>query len=167
MSIMGNMVGGTSPLKTLVIVDENGNEFTGVVTDSEVIFTATDSDVRAGAIYAGDNGVSIGSKDILEYRTTQGYTVIPSGKSFSIKLSQYDSYNYTKLQCIIAPFNTNLQNSCAFDKIVVNDKVYAAMSADVISTVSKNTINKSIDLNIMNDSDKIYLIYFFTYKEEE
>lgn len=62
--IFGNMVGGVSPLKTVTLVDDNGNEFVGVVTDSEVVFTAVDSDVRKGKVYASDNGISVGTLEI-------------------------------------------------------------------------------------------------------
>ena len=63
-AIFGNMIGGTAPLKTVTIVDENGNELVGVITKSEVVFTAEDSDVRKGKVYASDNGVSIGTLEI-------------------------------------------------------------------------------------------------------
>lgn len=62
--IFGNMIGGTAPLKTVKLVDADGNEVVGVITDSEVIFTATDSDVRKGKVYASDNGVSTGTLEI-------------------------------------------------------------------------------------------------------
>lgn len=63
--IIGNMVGNYSSIgKTFVIEDENGNEFVGVITDSEIIFTATDSDVRKGKVYASDEGVSIGTLEV-------------------------------------------------------------------------------------------------------
>ena len=63
--INGNMVGSYSQIgKTLTFVDENGNEIAGVIVDSEVIFTATDSDVRAGKIYASNDGVSVGTLDV-------------------------------------------------------------------------------------------------------
>lgn len=63
--INGNVIGYcAAPLKTVILTDENGNELTGVVTDSEVIFTATDNDVLKGKVYAGDNGVSTGILEI-------------------------------------------------------------------------------------------------------
>ena len=63
--ISGNMVGSYSSLgKTFILQDEDGNEITGVVVDSEIIFTATDSDVRAGKVYASNDGVSIGTLDV-------------------------------------------------------------------------------------------------------
>ena len=58
MKIVGNMVGGNAPLKTLTFVDADNNEYVGVVVDSEVIFTAEDNDVLEGKVYAGDHGVS-------------------------------------------------------------------------------------------------------------
>lgn len=61
--IIGNMVGGTAPIKTVKIVDENNNEIIGVVVDSEVIFTARDEDVVKGKVYASDNGVSVGTHE--------------------------------------------------------------------------------------------------------
>ena len=63
--ISGNMVGAYSSLgKTFILQDEDGNEITGVVVGSEVIFTATDSDVRAGKVYASNDGVSVGTLDV-------------------------------------------------------------------------------------------------------
>ena len=63
--ISGNMVGSYSQIgKTFVLVDENGNEVTGVIVGSEVIFTATDEDVRAGKVYASNDGVSVGTLDV-------------------------------------------------------------------------------------------------------
>lgn len=59
------MVGSYSSMgKTLIIEDENGNEFVGVITDSEVIFTATDSDVRKGKVYASNEGASVGTLEV-------------------------------------------------------------------------------------------------------
>ena len=62
--IVGNMVGGRPAPKTFIIEDGDGNEFLGVVVDSEVIFTAVDSDVRKGKVYASDNGVSVGTLEV-------------------------------------------------------------------------------------------------------
>lgn len=65
MIIVGNMVGCYSQLgKTLTFVDADGNEVLGVITDQEVIFTATDEDVKKGKVYASDNGISVGTLEI-------------------------------------------------------------------------------------------------------
>lgn len=63
-AIYGNMIGGAAPLRTIKIIDEEGNELIGIVTGSEVIFTAVDEDVRRGKVYASDNGVSVGTLDV-------------------------------------------------------------------------------------------------------
>lgn len=63
-AICGNMIGGTAPLKTVKLVDENGNEIIGVIVGSEVVFTAVDSDVRKGKVYASNDGVSVGTLDV-------------------------------------------------------------------------------------------------------
>lgn len=63
--IVGNMVGSYSSIgKTYILEDNDGNEFVGVVVDSEVIFTAVDSDVRKGKVYASDEGVSVGTLEV-------------------------------------------------------------------------------------------------------
>ena len=63
--ISGNMVGSYSQIgKTFTLVDENGNEITGVIVDQETVFTATDNDVIKGKIYASNDGVSVGTLEI-------------------------------------------------------------------------------------------------------
>jgi len=63
--ISGNMVGAYSAIgKTFILVDENGTELTGVVVDKEIIFTATDNDVRSGKVYASSDGVSTGTLNV-------------------------------------------------------------------------------------------------------
>jgi ABC-type transport system involved in cytochrome bd biosynthesis fused ATPase/permease subunit len=49
---------------TLIIEDADGNQHVGVVVESEVVFTATDTDVRKGKVYASNNGVSVGTLEI-------------------------------------------------------------------------------------------------------
>lgn len=160
--ISGNMIGGTAPIKTVKIVDEDGVEILGVVVDQEQIFTATDNDVRAGSVYAGDSGVSTGTKDIPPYHTTEGERVITNGSKFVITIPNYD---YTKLQAIICSFNTSLDNSVSAEQIVVNDNVYDVHSTDSLSVVQKDGDNLRIDLGITNTSGNIYLIRYITYKE--
>ena len=60
--IYGNLVGsGSDVLKTVLLVDESGNELMGVVVGEETLLTAQDSDVLEGKVYVGDNGVSTGT----------------------------------------------------------------------------------------------------------
>jgi hypothetical protein len=60
--ISGNLVGSYSSLgKTVIFVDENGNEIMGVVVGQETVLTANDNDVREGKVYASNEGVSVGT----------------------------------------------------------------------------------------------------------
>lgn len=169
MSISGNLVGSYSSLgKTFIIVDEDGNEITGVCVDNPVVFTAGDNDVREGMVYAGDNGVSMGTKNIPIYRTAAGFYIIKPNSSFSVPLRSYDQYDYTVFQCMVSIADlTNINNSVCTEKISINNCVYDVNSTVKISDVVKNIEQKSIDLNITNNSDNYYLIHYFTYKEEE
>lgn len=165
--INGNMVGGTAPIKTLKIVDADNNEFLGVVTGSEVIFTATDNDVRIGSVYASDGGISTGAKVIPAYHTSEGKKLILAGKSVKLTLSEYDLYDYTKFQCMICVFNTSVNNSVNVEKVAIDDNVYNVNSIDVVASITKNIDDKSIDLNIINTSTTPYVVRFFTCKEIE
>ena len=169
MSISGNLVGSYSSLgKTFILVDEEGNEITGVCVDNPVVFTAGDNDVREGMVYASDSGVSTGTKDIPAYRTEQGIYMVFSGEDFVMMFSDdYDTYDYTELQCIIAPFNTNLEDSVASDRIVLNNMVYPTNSSVPLSSVSKDNDNKLIKFNITNNTNQDYLIHYFTYRRED
>lgn len=166
--ISGNMVGSYSQIgKTFILVDEAGNEIsTGVVTDSVQVFDATDNDVRLGKAYVSDLGVSTGTKDIPAYRTSQTSSLVLPGEQFSIVLDHYDQYNYTQLLGIIAKFNTSFYDSVASDRVILSNCVYAANSTDVISNIEANPETRSIDFNMVNNTDDIYIIHCVTYKEE-
>lgn len=166
--ISGNMVGSYSQMgKTFILLDENGNEITGVVVDQETIFTAGDNDVRDGMIYASDDGVSTGTKDIPAYRTTAGSAIIDPGANFCIPMSDYNQYDYTVFQCMISLVNfDDMNNSVNTSMIALNDGVYQVNSIEKLASVSKNTETLSIDLNITNDTENYYVIYYFTYREE-
>ena len=65
--IYGNIVGGVSGFgNTFIIEDVHGNQLVGVAVDELTLFTATDSDVREGKVYAGDAGVSTGTLIVEE-----------------------------------------------------------------------------------------------------
>ena len=166
--ISGNMVGSYSQMgKTLVLVDEGGNEFTGVIVDQETIFTAGDNDVREGMVYASDSGVSTGTKDIPAYRTSAGIEIIPPSCAFSILLPRYNQYDYTVFQCMISLANMdNLDASVETSMISINDAVYEVNSTTKLADVSKNITGQSIDLNINNSSENYYIIHYFTYRQE-
>lgn len=160
--INGRQVGGGAPLKTMTFVDENGVELLGIVVDKEVIFDATDNDVRSGVVYASDDGVSTGTKYIPSYHTTEGKRAIPDGSQCLIYLPDY---GYTSLQAIICTFNTNMDDSTAAEQVVIQDGVYNVQSSDILSTITVDEENQCIDLGITNTSGKTCIIRYFTYKE--
>jgi hypothetical protein len=160
--ILGNATGGFGFPKTYVITDGDGNELTATYVESETIFTATDNDVRTGMVYAGDNGVSTGTKDIPAYHTWEGRRIIPNGSSFIIPTSDY---TYTRLQAIICTFNTSIDDSVSSEKVVINDGVYNIQSTSMISEVIQDEINSRIDFGLVNDTGKICVVHYFMYKE--
>lgn len=166
MSISGGLVGSYSQIgKTFILEDENGNEITGVVVDKQTIFTATADDIKIGKIAATDDGITEGL-DTKTYRVTFSSHLILPGADFSIPLGEYDKYNYTKFQCMIAKFNTSFSDSVEASKVAINDNVYQVNSVNIISQITRNVDTKSIDLNITNDTEDYYVIHYSTYKEE-
>lgn len=163
--VYGCPAGGFGMPKLIEIADGNGNTFIGAVTDSEVALDATRADVKVGKMFAANEGIQEG-EDTKTYRTTiMNYLIFP-GENYSIPLSQYDQYNYTKLNCMIAKFNTAISDSTAVEKVVLNDCVYNVNSTVALSSVIKNKETTSIDLNIANDTEYTYVVYVATYKEE-
>lgn len=164
--IVGKLAGCYSPLgRTMILQDENGNELsTGVIVEQEVVFDATDNDVRSGLIYANNEGKSVGTKIIPAYHTTEGYRVITVGSDFTILFTD-DLFDFTKLQALICPANTSISDSVATEKVAINNEVYEVNSTEIIATVTKDVENKQINLEIINNSNKPYVLRYFTYKE--
>lgn len=166
MSIYGNVVGGTSPLKTVIIKDESGNKYIGVITESEVMLTAVASeDIRKGKVAVTDSGIVTGSAVIPNYETYIGKKIIRSGNKFSLTLTIDDMYDYTELQCIICPFNSSMNDSVAAERVVIDGNIYDVRSTETIAMVTKNSENKAIDFNLINTSDIYYIVRYFTCKE--
>lgn len=165
--IYGNMIGnGAAPLKTVIIEDADGNQMTGVVTGNEVIFTATDNDVREGMVYASDEGVSTGTKVIPSYHTVRGTKAVKNGDSLSITtLTSNNKYDYTQLQIIVCVYNSSISNSVAAEMVGIDNNVYNVKTTEVLSSITKNHDSKSIDLNITNNTGNTLLIRYLTYKE--
>ena len=121
--LYGNPVGGGSLPKTLILTDENGVEVVGVVVGQKTVFDATEEDVKIGKTFASDSGVMVGT-DTRTYRTYHASCAIFPGESFTIPLSEYDQYNYTEFQAMIAEFNTSSLDSTSVSKVSLNNAVY-------------------------------------------
>ncbi len=163
--IYGNATGGFGMPKTIELSDVDGNTVVGVITGSKVIFTANPSDVKIGKVAASDVGIIEGT-DTKTYRTFHATKLVFPEENFSIPLEEYDQFNYTKFQAAIAEFNNDQYDSVSVNKISLNDAVYNVGSSEKLSDVTKNSSSKSIDLNITNSTDKVFIIHYNTYKEE-
>ena len=165
--IYGNTVGGSSMPKVVQFELDDGSVLEGVMADEHPVIDATAKDVMLGKRAVLSRGVTVGERDFLSYRTTRSSVLIWPGDSFSIPLDKYDQYNYTQFQCVIAKRNTTLSDSVEVDKVGLYDCVYPTNSTEAISDITKNAENKTIDLNITNNTEDMYYIHYFTYKQEE
>ena len=149
-----------------VLMDENGDEIPAIFGGEDVVFTATENDIRLGSTAATERGITVGTKDIPIYRTHEGVVAIPSGSAYSINLPMYDAYDFTKLQAIICPYNISLANSVGAEIVSIEGKVYPVNSLTELATVTVDHKNKAINMGIVNDAPAIRVIRYFTYKEE-
>ena len=150
---------------TYILVDSDGNEVVATLVDEATVFNATANDIRLGKVAATESGVTTGTKDIPAYHTTEGVEKIPEGSALTIPMFS-DKCQYTKLQALICTFNTLVSDSVATEKVSIDGKVYNVGSTIVLSEVSVDSVNQSINLSLINDSDHPVVIRYFTYKEE-
>ena len=160
--IYGNTVGASSLPKSFVLETEDGAQFVGVLVGEEAVFTATDNDVREGSVYAGDKGLSTGTKVIPSYNTFEGVKIVTAGEPFSIKSNYYD---YTKLQAIICDYNSNLADSVSAEQVVINNNVYNVQSVESIVEVTKDDAESTINFGITNETTTPKITRYFYYKE--
>ena len=150
----------------VILVDEEGNEVAGILTDEEVNLTATSNDIRLGTTAVTNDGLTDGKKVIPAYHTNQGIQVITAGSKFEISsLKLLNAYDFTKLQAIICDFNTSLTDSVSANKVVIDNNLYAVLSTETISELVKNDEDQTIDFGITNETDNLQILRFFTYKE--
>ena len=110
-----------------------------------------------------DEGVVTGSAVIPNYNTNAGIRLIPNGSSFALPLQE--DYDYKKLQAIICSFNSNLADSISAEQVVIEDKLIAVQSTEVLSSVIKNAENTSVDFGLTNTSGNPCVIRYFMYRE--
>lgn len=155
---------GDDGTQMYILKDSDGTEYPAVVVSEETVFDATANDIREGKKAATDDGVITGTKDIPSYYTSEGYRLITAGKQFETNKLEY--YDFTKLQAIICPFAKTVAASVAAEKVVIGENVYNVNSSDIVSSVMRDTANNKINLGFTNDTDSIYVLRYFTYKEE-
>lgn len=164
--IVGNAVGGMPLAKSFILETEDGQEIPAFLTNQEIVFTATPNDIREGKVAATGDGVTVGERYIPSYQTCQGTKVVLPGSTMTItNLNTDDSYDYTKLQVIVCLFNSSLSDSVSAEVVSIDDKTFNVRSTDVVSTVTKNHNNKTIELGVTNNFEVPCVIRYFTYKE--
>lgn len=151
--------------ETIILTDEAGNEVTAILTEEEVTLTATPNDIRLGTTAVTGAGVVEGEKVIPTYHTYEGNRAIPAGSNCTIYLPDLDTYDYTKLQVIICPFNSSVAGSVSAEQVCIEDRIYNVKSTTPIADVSKNSETKMIELGITNDGGTPLILRYFTYKE--
>ena len=147
-----------------MVVTEEGEEYAQLNSQEIVELTATANDIRLGTTAVTENGVTEGEKFIPSYHTLQATRYIRSNSPFLLTFDN-SLYDYTKLQAMTALFNTNLSNSVAVDRVVIEDSIYLPGSTEPISTVTKDDENRAINFGITN-GDSPSVIRYFTYREE-
>lgn len=165
LSQMGAEVASVMDSNTYLLVDDNGKEVPAVWVESDVVFDATEDDIREGKAAVSEKGFVIGTKVIPGYLAHQGVKIVRPNDRFEIQISQSDQYDYTLLECLICNFNTKLSDSVATDKVVINDVVYNVQSITPLFSVTKNHETQIIDLGFINETDEIQILRYFTYKE--
>lgn len=155
---------GDDGTQMYILKDSDGTEYPAVVVSEETVFDATANDIREGKKAATDDGVITGTKEIPSYYVVEGYRLITAGKPFETALTRH--YDFTKMQAIICPFSNSLASSVAAEKVVIGENVYPVNSTDVIATVVRDDDAKKINLGFTNDTSSVYVLRYFTYKEE-
>lgn len=150
-----------------VLTNSDGSKkiFAQLSDKAPVKLTATPNDIRENTTAITNEGVTNGEKFIPSYHTEQGFVKIKAGEEFIIPFFS-EQYDYTKIQAVIALFNTKSSDSVAVDRVVIDDSVYNTGSTEVIANIEKDPETQSIKLGIINNSDVDYMIKYFTYREE-
>ena len=164
-AIYGNIVGGASSIKVMQLELEDGTVLEGVVADEAPVIDATAKDVRKGKTVITNQGVIEGETEIPAYETRMSYLLVSPNDVCSISLSSKDRYDYTKFQCVVVVFSPDYNSNVVTKYISMNDGLFSVETSEKVSDISKNNETKSIDLNIINDSEDIYEITYFTCKE--
>lgn len=149
---------------TYILVDENGYEVPAVLVDEEVTLTATPNDIRIGATAVTEQGVVTGEKEIPGYITTEGKRVVKTGDPLEILMFS-DKYKYSKLLVLVCEYNTTVTDSVSAVMVVINNHIYEAGSTTPLAEVTVDSENQSINLGLINESDKSLVMRYMSIKE--
>lgn len=156
--------GGDDGTNTYILVDENGYEVPAVLVDEEVTLTATPNDIRIGATAVTEQGVVTGEKEIPGYITTEGKRVVKTGDPLEILMFS-DKYKYSKLLVLVCEYNTTVTDSVSAVMVVIDNHIYEAGSTTPLAEVTVDSENQSINLGLINESDKSLVMRYMSIKE--
>lgn len=150
---------------TFILVDADGNEYTAAYLDSDYVCTAKEDDIRIGTTAITADGFTTGTKEISNYRAEEGCVTINSGRAMDIPVFS-DMCQYTVLQAVVCGYNTNVDDSVAAEKVVIDGTVYNVGSTEVLSTVEVDPELQAIKLGITNDNETPIVIRYMIIKED-
>lgn len=158
--------GQNNDANTYLLITKSGQEIPATFVDAKTVFNATENDIRKGTVAATDKGVTMGTKVIPSYHTTKGYKIITNGSQFqTIAFTELELQDFSKFQAIICPYNNSIAKSVSVEKVAINEGVYAVNSTELLAKVTKDSVTKTINLGITNNSGSLYVLRYFTYKE--
>lgn len=134
-----------------------------ILEDSPLTATAK-QDIRVGTVAVTNDGIVIGEKNFPNCEITSGKIVIMPNMRLQIHLPENDLYEYTEIQVIICEFNSTLDDSVKAEMVCMGNNVYKVNTTEVLSTITKNDVEKVIDFGIINSKDVPMVIKYFTYK---
>ena len=166
--ILGNKVGGSRDVKTykVNVVGDDGNvlgTFDCSCVDEYIQLDARCEDVAAGKTFVCDDGVCVGTNDYTRCRVTHGEHEVYPGVDFMITLENNHQWDYTYFTATMYPKRDDGKK--IIDKLVVDDDVYD-MSGNKLANVTKDAGEMTVRLNITNMTDQIYILSYFTYRED-
>ena len=158
------MPGDGGPMQTFILVDEDGHEMQAFLTDEEVELNATPNDIRVGMTAVTDAGVTVGEKEIPTYVTVEGRRTVKTERPLTINMYS-DACDYDKLFVVVCSYNTTVDDSVLSTMVVIDGVLYEVGSMTPVSNVTVDTVNQTIDLGVINDTDNSVVIRYVSVKE--
>jgi hypothetical protein len=165
--ILGNKVGGSRDAKTYKVVLTDGETELGIFdcacVDEYTEFTAHPEDVAEGKVFACDEGVCVGTNDYTRCRVTHGEHEVYPGVEFMITLENDHQWDYTYFTGMIYPKREDGKK--VIEKLIMDDGVYD-LTGKKVADVIKDPSDMTVRLNLANMTDRIYILSYFTYRED-
>lgn len=166
--ILGNKVGGSRDVKTYKVVLTDGETELGTFdcacVDEYTEFTATCEDVAVGKTFACDEGICVGTNNFANCHVTHGEHEVYPGVEFMITLENDSQWDYTYFTATMYP--KRIDGKKIVDKVVIDNEVLD-VNGNKLADVVKDAGEQTIRLNIVNMTNRVYILSYFTYREED